>query len=264
MKRERCISILFAVLTASACTVLENRGVCPSYLNLTVCHHPDEGIFPGGKAWCLLYDEKGEIIESSSLEKMDIRDTTLLYSVQPRRTVTAVTSGRVVSAGCVYAAPGEQMDSLYAFRKDLECRDEEVSESILIQDKQFCTLSVNLDEEALPYASDLILRIEAPCNGTTFPSLEAHSGEFLCQMAFGGNPSVIVRLPRQGSPGLTLLLRTELFTATYDMYEVMSAAGYDWTSPSLEDFRITVSINASTGQLEISEWEVEEMGDKEF
>lgn len=250
------------LVTLFSCSVLEDRSVCPSNLNLTV-RRQTELIYQDGLAWCGVYAADGSSIAESPLDSMNVRDTTLLYSVS-REMISAVASSREIVSGSVLAGSGGDMEELYASRLEIDCSGE-FAEGVLDQvNKQFCNLTVVLAEEALPYASKLGLFVRAPYDGTSFPSLAAHQGDFSCTRPFDGGKSVEVRLPRQGGPGLGLNLVTDAFTATCDLYAIMEETSYDWNAPALDDFTVTVNINKATWVIEVLDWEVEELGDREF
>lgn len=250
------------LMTFASCTVLENRSVCPSILGLTVTSQL-EHIYQGGLAWCSVYASDGSRLEVNPLEGMNVRDTTLWFSVSRER-VLAVASSREVVSGSVIAGPGEDMEELYACCLEIDCSGESTEEVIDHLEKQFCNLTVVLAEDALPYASVLGLIARAPYDGTSFPSLAAHQGDFLYEKPFAGRDSVEIRLPRQGGPGLVLELVTETFTASCDLYGVMAEALYDWSAQSLDDFAVMVSINRIAGVIEVLDWDVEELGNREF
>ncbi len=250
------------LMTLASCTVLEDRSVCPSNLGLTVTKQP-EYIYQDGLAWCGIYSSDGARLAESPLDSMNVCDAALMYSVS-REMVSAVASSREVVSGCVVADRDDGMKEFYACRIDVDCSGEFAEGVIDHVDKQFCNLTVILAEDALPYASSLGLLVEAPYNGTSFPSLAAHQGDFRYKASFDGNESLLVRLPRQGGSGLGLSLVTDAFTAVCDLYSIMKEASYDWSAVSLEDFTVTVNINRSTGVIEVLDWEVEEIGDREF
>ena len=259
MKRHAYILLV----TLASCTVLEDRSVCPTNMGLTVTSQPDD-IYQDGLAWCNVYASDGSRIAASPLDSMNVRDTTLLYSVAKRETVSAVASSREDVDGCVVVERGDEMEELYACRLDIDCSGE-FAEGVIDQvDKQFCTLTVALAEEAIPYDSVLRLVVEGPYDGTSIPSLAAHQGDFICEKPFDGKDALEVRLPRQGDSGLKIKLVTDAFTATSDLYAIMAEASYDWTAPSLDDFTVTVSINSVAGIIEFLDWEIEELGDREF
>lgn len=258
MKR---LAYILLIMLAS-CTVLEDRSVCPSNLELTVTRQPAH-IYQDGFAWCGVYTPDGSGVAASQLDSMNVRDTNLLYSVS-REMISAVASNREVVSGCVVVEKDNEMEELYAYRMDIDCSGESAKGVINQVDKQFCTLTVILAEDALLYASKIGLLVRAPYDGTSFPSLAAHQGEFRCTRPFEGGESVEVRLPRQGGEGLALELATDAFTATCDLYSVMEEASYDWSAPSLDDFTVTVSINKAAWVIEVLDWEVEDFGDREF
>lgn len=261
--RKICYIFLAAALMSS-CTVKEHRDRCPSFLGLTVTFQP-EFIFRDGKAWCSVFNEDGSVLEADALDGMNLRDTTIWYTIQPRRTVTAVVSNREMASGSVTAQAGEEFTELYAFRKDVVCLEENVEEVIYRQDKQFCNLSVQLSEVAMPLAPELVVRVDAPYDGTSFPSMLAHPGDYVYRTVFDTDGRASIRLPRQGGEGMRLSVqKMDHFTNTVNLYEEMRRAHYDWTTSSLLDFEITVSLNSVTGDIELVDWTVVDKGDYEF
>lgn len=256
--------IFLVLLAVSSCSVKEVREDCPAFLGLTVTSQYDF-IFQEGKAWCNLFNEDGTRFENSPLEEMNRRDTTLWYRILPRRTVSAVVSNREIVAGCVVAPYGEEMTDLYAFRKDIACIPEEVTEVIYKQSKQYCNLTVQLAEVAMPFAPELIVRVDCPYDGSSFPSMKAHSGDYLYRTIFDANGTAVLRLPRQGGEGLKLSVqKIDAFTSSYNLYDSMRMAHYDWNAESLDDFKITVSLNSVTGDFIIVDWDIVDVGNREF
>lgn len=256
--------IFLVLLAVSSCSIREERDDCPSFLGLTVTSQYDF-IFQEGKAWCDLFSEDGSRFEDSPLEEMNARDTTIWYRIFPRRTVSAVVSNKEIVAGNVVANYGEEFCELWAFRKDIVCLEEEVNEMIYKQDKQFCNLTVQLSEAAKPMASELIIRVNAPYDGMSFPAMKAHMGDYLFRTIFDENGKATIRLPRQGGQGLMLYVqKIDSFTSTYNLYDIMSMAHYDWNAASLDDFELTASLNSVSGDIEIIDWEVVNIGDQDF
>ena len=262
MKRFCCIALL--LLTTASCSVKEIRDDCPCCLGLTVTSQGDS-IFQKGNAWCCIFNGDGSQSDGSSLTGMDVRDTAVSYRIDPRRTVSAVVSNREIVAGEVVVPLGSEMTRLFAFRQDFVCTSEFVDGVIDSQDKQYCTLDIHLTEAAMSFAPQLVISVDAPYNGTSFPSMEAHFGEFQCRAVFDVDGRVSIRIPRQGGEGARLIVRkANAFTATYDLYADMAMSGYDWNGASMEDFSFPVGLNSITGTIEILDWTPIEMGDYEF
>lgn len=262
MKRFCHITLL--LLATASCSVKEIRDDCPCYFGLTVTSQNDS-IFQNGNVWCGIFNEDGSLAEGNVLSEMNVRDTTMSYRIDPRRTVSAVASSREVVEGKVTVPLGSEMTKLFAYRQDFVCTSEFVDGVIDRQDKQYCTLDIHLTEAAMPFASQLVIRIEAPYNGTSFPSMEAHSGEFQYKAVFDASGRVSIRIPRQGATGARLSVqKLNAFSATYDLYGDMSMSGYDWNRASMEDFSFPVGLNSTTGTIEISDWTPIELGDYEF
>ena len=256
--------IILASLVAVSCSVRENRGDCPSFLSLTVTPQVNL-IFEGGRAWCDLFAEDGTRLEHSPLTDMNRRDTTLLYRINPRRTVSAVVSNKEISGGMVVAGYDEEFCELWAYRKDIPCTGDEASEIIQESNKQFCRLTVRLSEESLHFAPGMSVRISAPYDGVCFPSMKVHSGKFSCGAALDEKGGATVCLPRQEGNGLTLnLIKPDEFTVTFDLYDAMRGAGYDWNAPSLDNFDMTVTLSSMCGEVEIADWSFVGIGNREF
>lgn len=249
---------------ACSCSVKENRANCPSWLDLTVVSQYDF-IFEDGKAWCSIYEESGERMCVSPLTEMNDRDTLLTYTIDPKRTVSAVVTSKEIINGAVTVPFGEEMSNFYAFRKDIACFDEVETDVIYKLHKQYCLLTVNLSEVAKPFAKYLTARVDAPYDGSSFPSFAAHKGDYRYKTTFDSEGKAYLRLPRQAGIGMTLTIAKEgAFADTYDLYEAMRMAHFDWTKDSLDDYEITVTLNGAGAEFEIEDWKVVDLGDKEF
>lgn len=261
---RRTLNTILALSVLASCSVREDRMVCPASLELTVTRQVDS-IYQNGLAWCYVWSEEKVLIASSPLEGMNGRDTMLRYEV-PRTALSVVSSSREMTGGCVVAERDSCMCELWAFRLDVDSRGEKIVGIIDRVDRQFCNLTILLSKDAMPYVSALEVIVLSPYNGTVFPSLAAHAGDFLYATAFDSRGRAFARLPRQGGPGLVLSLADNggSFASNIDLYDYMVQAGYDWTATSLCDFTVTVGLNSAGGEMEIIDWDVEEIGDREF
>lgn len=264
MRKLLQIISLAAIAALYSCTVKENRIDCPTFLDLIVRRQADS-IFQGGRAWCYLFDNDGTFFAADSLSEMDGRDTILYYSIQPKRTVTAVVSNREVCDGRVIAQEGEEMCELYSYSKDMVCYLEQIADRIDRQDKQFCRLTIVLTEDAIRLAHGLEATFTSRYNGLTYPFLKASEGQFAFTSVFSDEGEATVRLPRQGGSGLTLhLLQPNGFAAEYDLYEAMTSCHYDWNKDSLEDMTLYITLNTVTGNLVVEDWKTSDVSGGEF
>lgn len=261
--KKICYIMLMAVAVAS-CTVKEDRDKCPSFLGITVTSQYDF-IYQGGKAWSSVYNEDGTLVKGDHLTEMNDRDTTLWYDILPRRTVSAIVSNRDMSTGKVVADNAEEFCALYAIRKDVACVEENVEKVIAKLDKQYCQLTVHLSEHTMPLREQLTLLTTAPFNGLMFPSMTASAGQYGYRTAFDEKGVATVRIPRQGASGLAISLEMDgTLTNSYDLYEQMSRAHYDWKKDSLDDYDITVSVISAIGNITIEDWSIVDIHSYEF
>lgn len=262
--RKLLLTSLAALVVLSSCTIKENRTDCPAYLDLAVTRQADS-VFHSGRAWCYLFDGSGTVSASDPLSGMNGRDTLLSYTIRPKRSVTAITSNREVVGGKVTVTPGSEMCELYSYRKDITCFQEQVTDRIDRQDKQFCLLTLVLSDEALHLASGLKANVKGNYNGLSYPLLKATEGQFAFTSAFADNGTATVRLPRQGGPGLFLrLVQPGGFVSEYDLYEGMVSLHYDWYKDSLDDLTLKVNLNTVTGNLVIEDWKMRRLDGWEF
>lgn len=252
------------LLLAVSCSVKEDRTVCPCFLSLKVLSQ-NEGVFSGGKAWCNVFDGEGAVLAWNSLSGMDRRDTLLTFDISPRRRISAVVANRLPGEGSVKASPGEEFCPLYAFSKEMDCLQEEACDSICFQNKQYCTLKVQLEAAAVPMAEDIVLKVSAPFCGIDFPSLRATKGEYSCSARFDAGGVALIRIPRQDGEGLSLSVDNPgRFSSVLNLYEVMKSSDYDWERESLDDFSVTLNIDSVSGQCAVLDWKLVETGSYEF
>lgn len=254
--KKLCYIISFMMVLVS-CSIKEQRDECPSFLDVTVASQYDF-IYRDGKAWCNIYNSDEKLFDAALLFHMDQKDTTLYYSILPRRIVSAIVSNRDIVTDCVTVELGEEYGEVYITRKDIVCFNEYVQETISKINKQFCILKIKLSEISRPYASQLIVGVEGDYDGVCIPSMKAHKGPYSFHTIFNEEGEAVIRLPRQGGEGLKLYLQLEgESTKSYvDLYDKMRMSHYVWTDESLKDFEIEVSLNSVTMDLDIVDWNI--------
>jgi len=179
-------------------------------------------------------------------------DGTLLELEVPRGLLKVTAYSGLKSCnlfGEVVSIPGGmQMDELYSWRGDADCKGEHES-LILFLHKQWAT--VNMRIQNLP-AGDYFsaVRIEGDVSGYNLSSGLPVGGTFSFMPSLSPDGNVVFRLPRQGEGELLLGIgQKELLIG-----DIIARSGYDWGDDDLDDIYILVDYLKSTVKISISDW----------
>ena len=156
--------------------------------------------------------------------------------------------GASIESDAVRFDRGKEADSLFVNCIEADCLGEETFLKALLF-KQFSTLKVILTN--VPDNSQPPVWVESGWNGLDIYSLEALEGGYLCRMRGLPDKSYEARLPRCGGGPLTIRIGSESSTdspLSYDIFDAITAGGYDWKAASLSD--ITVTLDYMTGSIQ--------------
>lgn len=258
---RRFVIIIFAICVCS-CTIKQDRTVCPSYLDLTVLKQ-SSGICPDGKLLCSVWNIDGARVADDPLTGMTGRDTTLQYGIYPRQNVLACVSNNTDPAKCV-APTGEQFQPLYCVTEEIRCIDEVDSYTISKLHKNHIKMKVVLSDRLREQNKRGTIRVSAPVNGVSFPSLSLRTGLFNCTVPITDSISVVI--PRQREEGLVITYsgEEEGYVFSTDLSEFLKEKKYDMSAVDLSDFRIVLDVSDLDFRLIIVDWKDYLIGDYIF
>ncbi len=170
-----------------------------------------------------------------------------------------------VSSGRLAIPIGSQADSLYAFAYDIEFSLERMIVYPRLY-KQFATMSLVFDGigEAEQFAANYTVKVTSDTGGIGMATLEGFAGKFEYEPPLAdGRASV--RLPRQAGSGLRLEVRSIAsgdVVLSRPLSEEITASGYDWSAPDLDDIEIAVSgLGQCTVKVNVKEWDIYDIQD---
>ena len=258
------LSFIACAMTLLSCgSIIEDRRVCPCYLDVTLLRQSGD-IFTENKAWCSTWE--GEISATRAVFATVFGNDKLQTFDVPRHSVMSVIMSNLEPEGSrLITIAGNQMTRLYVSRRDVDCsRDlaEVIFDSL---EKRFVTVKFRLNDAAMPYREQLTVTLDGPYDGLSLPSMTSHRGTFSCESGFDENGELTLRIPPQGGPGLKAGIRYgNNPPALFDLYRTMGDAGFDWNCDNLDDFETEVGLNSVTNIIEITDWSIVALENKTF
>lgn len=236
-------SLLAAAVILSSCSVKEDRDGCPCRLEVDFTAFGPLGGTPD------------LVIRSEGYAPVDGVRTENSWSGDVRKgiyTVSVVRAGRQADIGTdeIRFPEGVEPDSLYAFAREADCRGEKVRISAQVR-KQFCSVTLREKEKTL-----LQYAVRSRHGALSRAGLAPLPAPLAFPARRNADGDVCFRLPRQG-PDSHLLLEVSEGEGEFwslPLGEWMEKAGYDWTLPSLADFRMEIDYTASEVRIRILDW----------
>lgn len=240
VNRQWCrVPVAFSFLIVSACFVIkENRNSCPCFLTVELTG-------TRGRPSTVLVSVPDSVFTLHSFTG----DSVLNVSV-PRGpvAVTAFAGGvpgdwDALGPGGSFRIPlGEQSPPLFLDHCRFVASGEEVTVKAKLR-KQFCTLELAVQGPP-GMGSPFSVRIRGVTEGLEFNGALIE-GPFCCDAPVSAGK---LRLPRQApdSPLLLDITMPDQVLRTFSLGSALLKAGYDWTTPDLEDIAISLDLSVTT------------------
>lgn len=242
-----CLALLAA---GTACTVKEDRGPCPCYLQVSFTD-PDAT----GEAELLGWDD----------DRL-FRDRIRIEEVRPAWT-KPVRKGMLFLSACtgmdesfpegrqMRIPPGSQADSLYAWFEEVDATGDLAYAKVSFR-KQFATVFLDIRKPADVVRS---CRFDVEGNSCGFDLLDFSpvTGPFrFSAVPRDGEEIVTFRVPRQGDTGLTVTIRPEgAPAARFPLGEYIDRLGYNWKTEELQDIYVAVDLVRGQVDVRVADWE---------
>ena len=242
-----CLALLAA---GTACSVKEDRGPCPCYLQVSFTD-PDAA----GEAQMLGWDE----------DRL-FRDMVRIEETRPTWT-KPVRKGMLVLSACtgmdesfpegrqMRIPPGFQADSLYAWFEEVDATGDLAYATVSFR-KQFATVFLDIRKPA-----DVVrtCRFDVEGNSCGFDLLDFSpvAGTFRCApVPRDGEEIVTFRVPRQGDTGLSVTIRPEdAPSARFPLGEYIERLGYNWKTEELQDIYVAIDLVRGLVDVRVADWE---------
>lgn len=255
------ISVLLLCLCAAACSVKEVRGDCPSFLTTTVAA---AGLGADGSEHSLTVWSNGEsgapatFVDGNTLVR-EGDSGSVVSRVYPRQQVKVFFCSVLPEDNAVISGEDGQMPAVYTSSDIVDCFEDEVQHEFHLFDKQWCTLTMQLDEHTMAFRDEIDIRITGGSNGFMIPTLSPAKGKFSFSGTFDENGCCRVRIPRQNHTGTRLTLsRSGLVPSNYDLYTLTTREGMDWSKDSLDDLDCMISLNSTHSTFILRDWDITE------
>ena len=241
MSSDRLLPILASLLLLPSCSVKENRTACPCALALELIGLPVRPVVLGVTG------------EGYSFTEIVQADTVLVLPVPKGELAVSAVGGALAEGdGSVRIPEGEEAPPLYLFYADVSTEAEQVVLPVTLR-KQFCALEL-LFKGPSGYGPPFEVAIEGAYGGWR-PDGSPASGPFSRRLLPGSDGRATLRLPRQGDDSLLMhIVFADRKVRTFALGSYISASGYDWTAPDLEDLTLHVDISLTSVTISTDLW----------
>lgn len=244
------LALLLAGAAATACSVKEDRGLCPCWLeiDLSSCAGITDAV--NLKGW-----SSGKPVLGTAVRETDFG---IPYEAEvPRGTLDLCAYSGVsqsLQSGMAVVIPqGRQCDSLWAYRSTVITDGESAYEKVHLH-KQFATLSVDARPAPGMTLKDLSVIVGGNWMGIDLNDLSPVPGGFLSEAVNDKDGLMKVRLPRQGDDTLLLNLVTSDSTETIEIGKTIDRMGYDWKALDLDDILVKIDWDRGVMTVSIDGW----------
>ena len=256
----RILCLLPLLLSAGACSVKEDRSVCPCELTVRSA----SGLRTEGNVLVSVVQD-GNVVMQGMMSREDFEAGTFVLNIPRRPTEVTVFTG-ITEMNTV---AGKRLD----IRADHQC-DEIYSVSAYIEpdkDSYDCIVSLHknyarLDLCVIGMMEDTSMRIKGSVQGYDLVSLDPCEGAFACDPDEGSSTGTWrLRLPRQLDDSLEL----EFDPASEPAFGVrlgrmIAASGYSYSDEDLLDISVTVDLTKSSALVNVADWETTELSILEY
>ena len=250
MDRLLIPACLILLAASTACTIKEDRGPCPCFLQVSFTD-PDAA----GEAELLGWDD----------DRL-FRDRIRIEEARPAWT-KPVRKGMLILSACtgmdesfpeghqMRIPPGSQADSLYAWFEEVDATGDLAYAKVSFR-KQFATVFLDIRKPADVVRSS---RFDVEGNSCGFDLLDFSpvTGAFRFSAKPGdGEEIVTFRIPRQGDSGLSVTIHPEgAPSARFPLGEYIDRLGYNWKTEELQDIYVAVDLVRGLVDVRVADWE---------
>ena len=229
------------ILLLSSCSIKENRAVCPCALTLELTDLPVRPVVLGVAG------------EGFSLTEVIHADTVLVVPVPKGDLAVSAVGGALAEGdGSVRIPAGEDAPPLYLFVADVSTEAEQVVLPVLLH-KEFCTLELIFSGPP-GYGPPFEVAVEGAYGGWLADGSPL-TGTFSHRLLPGSDGRAVLRLPRQGDDSLLMhIVFSDQIVRTFALGSYISASGYDWSAPELDDLTLHVDISLTSVTVSTDLW----------
>lgn len=242
-----CLAFLAA---GTACSVKEDRGPCPCYLQVSFTD-PDAS----GEVEILGWDD-----DRLFRDRVRIEDARPCWTKPVRKGslfLSACTGmdGSFPEGRQMRIPPGSQADSLYAWFEEVDATGDLAYAKVSFR-KQFATVFLDIRKPAETVRSCQFL-VDGNSCGFDLLDFTPVEGVFrFAPIPHDGEEIVTFRIPRQGDTALSVTIRPEgAAPARFPLGEYIDRLGYNWKTEELQDIYVAVDLARAEVDIRVADWE---------
>ena len=243
-----CLVLLSA---GTACTVKEDRGPCPCYLQVSFAN-PDAT----GEAEMLGWDD-----DRLFRDRIRIEESRPCWTKPVRKGVLFLSACTGIDEAFAEGRhmripPGFQADSLYAWAEEVDATGDLAQAKVSFR-KQFATVFLDIRKPAEVVNACRFL-VEGNSCGFDLLDFSPVVGTFrFAPIPRAGEEIVTFRIPRQGDSELAVTIQPEgLAAVRFPLGAYIDRIGYNWKSEELQDIYVAVDLARGLADVRVADWEV--------
>ncbi|MBR5041989.1 MAG: hypothetical protein IKX67_02015 [Bacteroidales bacterium] len=256
----RKILCFIAVLLPCACTVKEDRSVCPCEL-VVRC---EESLKTEGSVLVSVIQDDA-VVKQGMMSREDFEAGRCVMSV-PRKpslvtVFTGITDMNAIDGRWLDIAFEHQCDELYSCAEYVDLKGESY-ECIVGPHKNFARLFLTVI--GMPAGAEA--SVTGPVQGYNLMDQSPVPGTFSCSPFIGKEGDEdCVRLPRQIDNALALnIMQKGKPSIKIDIGRMIESAGYRYDDPDLLDIALTVDLSKSSVWVMVADWDMESFSFLEY
>lgn len=238
------------VITGSGCTVKEDRGPCPCYLQVSFAD-------PEAAGPVLLLGWNGSTLFR---EKVRIEDCRPYWTKPVEKGVLTVSAckgiGRTVPEMHQITIPVHcQADSLYAGFEEVDATGD-VAQVRMSLRKQFATIFLDIRKPAETVRACRFV-VEGNTSGFDLLDYSPVPGPFrFIPEPEEGKDIVTFRVPRQADDSMQVTIQPgDGLEARFPLGEYIRQLGYNWKTEELQDIYVSIDLARGLVDVRVDEWE---------
>lgn len=249
-----------SVLALCACSIKENRRVCPCELTV----RSSSELRTDGNVLVSVVQE-GTVVKQGMMSREDFEAGTFVLNIPRKPTevtvFTGITDMNTVAGRRLDIRADHQCDEVYSVSASIE-PDTDSYECIVNPHKNYARLDLCI----IGMMDDASMRVRGSVQGYDLMSLDPCEGLFSCDPDKGNSVGTWrLRLPRQIDDSLVL----ELDPASESMFTIglgkmIDASGYSFADEDLLDIAVTVDLTKSSALVKVADWDSSEMSILEY
>ena len=250
MDRLLIPACLVLLVAGTACSIKEDRGPCPCYLQVSFTD-PDAA----GEAELLGWRDDRLFRDRIRIE--EARPACTKPVPKGMLTVSACTGYREAFAEGRHMRipPGFEADSLYAWAGEVDATGDMAYASVTFR-KQFATVFLDIRKSA-DIVRNCQFLVEGNSCGFDLLDFSPVEGKFRCTpIPREGESIVTFRVPRQGDNRLAVTIHPEGAGANrFPLGEYIDRLGYNWKTEELQDIYVAIDLARGLVDVRVADWE---------